>query len=193
MTVVEKAIDRDPARRYPSAGALADDLQRFLDDEPVQARRQSQVERYVRWARHNPGIATLGGVLATVLVLATAASLSPNAQRRYQDIVADGLDGDSHRHIYAANLGVRAHAYLAVGGFPHDSVGEEHGLWQRLRAAGYPLTSPTAIRVRTSARTRGRATGGLAELLRTLHDTFGADSMTPVDDTQPNATTTGTR
>ena len=76
VTIVEKAIDKDPDRRYHTAGALCDDLQRFLNDEPIKARRQTQLERYVRWARHNPGIAILGGVLTAVLVLVTAASLS---------------------------------------------------------------------------------------------------------------------
>ena len=75
VTVIHKAIDRDPGHRYATAGELAADLQRFLDDEPVQARRQTQVERYVRWARRNPGIAVLGGVLTAVLVVATVASL----------------------------------------------------------------------------------------------------------------------
>jgi len=75
VTIVHKAIERDPAHRYPTAGALAADLQRFLADEPIQARRQTQLERYVRWARHHPGIAVLGGVLTAVLVLATVASL----------------------------------------------------------------------------------------------------------------------
>jgi tetratricopeptide (TPR) repeat protein len=74
-TIIHKAIDRDPARRYQSAGELGADLQRFLDDEPILARRQTQVERYLRWARRNPGIAVLGAVLTAVLVLATAASL----------------------------------------------------------------------------------------------------------------------
>ena len=37
-TIVHKAIDRDPAHRYATAGELAADLQRFLDDEPIQAR-----------------------------------------------------------------------------------------------------------------------------------------------------------
>jgi serine/threonine protein kinase/Flp pilus assembly protein TadD len=74
-TVVHKAIDRDAAHRYQTAGEMAADLQRFLDDEPIQARRQTQLERYRRWARRNPGIAILGGVLTAVLVLATAASL----------------------------------------------------------------------------------------------------------------------
>jgi serine/threonine protein kinase/tetratricopeptide (TPR) repeat protein len=75
VTVVHKAIDRDPQHRYASAGELAADLQRFLDDEPVLARRQTNLERYRRWARRHPGIAVLGGVLSGVLVLVTAASL----------------------------------------------------------------------------------------------------------------------
>src|SRR5262249_47818074 len=64
-----------PSRRYATAEDFASDLQRFLDDEPILARRQTHMERYVRWARHNPGIAVLGGVLTAVLVLATMASL----------------------------------------------------------------------------------------------------------------------
>jgi tetratricopeptide (TPR) repeat protein len=75
VTIVQKSIAREPSRRYATAEDLASDLQRFLDDEPIQARRQTQMERYVRWARHNPGIATLGGVLTAVLVLVTVASL----------------------------------------------------------------------------------------------------------------------
>jgi len=75
VTVIQKAIDRDPNRRYASAGAFASDLQRFLDDEPILARRQTQLERYVRWARHNPGMAVLGAVLTAVLVLVTVGSL----------------------------------------------------------------------------------------------------------------------
>jgi WD40 repeat protein len=75
VTIVQKSIAREPGRRYASAELLASDLQRFLDDEPIQARRQTNLERAVRWARHNPGIAVLGGVLTAVLVLATVVSL----------------------------------------------------------------------------------------------------------------------
>jgi eukaryotic-like serine/threonine-protein kinase len=75
VTIVHKAIERDPARRYPTAAALAADLQRFLADESIHARRQTQVGRAARWARRNPGIAVLGAALTAVLVLATAASL----------------------------------------------------------------------------------------------------------------------
>ena len=54
-TIVLKAIDKDPERRYATADAMAEDLRRFLDDEPVLARRTTALERYARWARHNPG------------------------------------------------------------------------------------------------------------------------------------------
>ncbi len=74
-TIVLKAIDKETHRRYATADALAEDLRRFLDDEPIQARRASAAERYARWARRHPGIAILGGVLTAVLLLVTAGSL----------------------------------------------------------------------------------------------------------------------
>ncbi len=74
-TIILKAIDKDARRRYQTADALAEDLRRFRDDEPILARRATAVERTARWARRNPGVAVLGGVLTAVLVLLTAASL----------------------------------------------------------------------------------------------------------------------
>ena len=74
-TIVLKAIDKDPGRRYQTADALAEDLRRFLADEPVKARQISTSERYWRWARRNPVIGTLGSVLIAMLVLATIGSL----------------------------------------------------------------------------------------------------------------------
>jgi eukaryotic-like serine/threonine-protein kinase len=65
-TIIHKAIDRDPARRYQTAGALESDLQRFLDDEPIHARRSSSGERLARWCRRNPALA---GLLAAVALL----------------------------------------------------------------------------------------------------------------------------
>jgi serine/threonine protein kinase/Flp pilus assembly protein TadD len=66
VTIVHKAIDREPQRRYQTAGELAADLQHFLDDEPIQARRLSIDERGWRWCRHNPAVA---GLLAALVVV----------------------------------------------------------------------------------------------------------------------------
>ncbi len=74
-TIVLKAIEKSPDQRYQSADAFAEDLRRFLADEPIRARQISTSERYWRWARRNPTIATLGGVLCAVLLLATIVSL----------------------------------------------------------------------------------------------------------------------
>src|SRR5262249_54953694 len=74
-TVVLKAIDKDPDRRYPTGDAMAEDLRRYLDDQPVLARRTTALERYARWARRNPVVAVLGAVLTAVLLLATGGSM----------------------------------------------------------------------------------------------------------------------
>ena len=74
-TVIHKAIEREPAHRYQTAELLAEDLKRFIEDRPIQARQASPLERYWRWAKRNPAIAGLGGVLTGVLVLATVCSL----------------------------------------------------------------------------------------------------------------------
>jgi serine/threonine protein kinase len=80
VTIVHKAIDREPSRRYPSAGELAADLQRFLDDEPIQARRTSSVEHLSRWCRHHPGVTSLTATLALILLTVTVVSVAAAAR-----------------------------------------------------------------------------------------------------------------
>jgi hypothetical protein len=87
---------------------------------------------------------------------------------RYTRLVAARVAGRTHGHAYAANLGVRADAFLQVGGYPGVVCGEEHALLARLRHAGHLVLCPTDVRARTSARTAGRARGGLADLLCAL-------------------------
>lgn len=79
------------------------------------------------------------------------------------------LGHDSHGHVHGANLGVRADAYLHVGGVPALALAEDHELWQALRHAGFTCRSSVAIRVATSARLTGRAPGGFADTLRRLN------------------------
>jgi tetratricopeptide (TPR) repeat protein len=73
-TVVLRAMARDPGQRYQSAGELADDLRRFLEDKPVQARRVGPGERFLRWCRRNPAVAGLTAVAAGLLVLVTVSA-----------------------------------------------------------------------------------------------------------------------
>ncbi|MEM7455164.1 MAG: serine/threonine-protein kinase [Planctomycetota bacterium] len=50
-TIILKAMDKEPRRRYQDAAEMAEDLRRFLDDQPIKARRPSLVERIARWTR----------------------------------------------------------------------------------------------------------------------------------------------
>jgi serine/threonine protein kinase len=67
-TVCLKCLQKEPGKRYASALALADDLRRFLGNEPVRARPVSRPERAVKWARRRPAAAALVG-LSTLLVV----------------------------------------------------------------------------------------------------------------------------
>jgi eukaryotic-like serine/threonine-protein kinase len=75
VTIVHKAIDREPAQRYVTAGELAADRQRYLDDEPIQARRLSLRERGGRWCRRNPALAAAASLAATSLIAVTVLSI----------------------------------------------------------------------------------------------------------------------
>ena len=87
VTIVEKAIDRHPARRYQSAGAIAEDLQRFLDGRPITARRATELERMWMWARRRPAMAGL--IAALVLVLLAGSVVSSVFAIRAADFARD--------------------------------------------------------------------------------------------------------
>lgn len=95
--------------------------------------------------------------------------LPPAVAARYAAIHGRARTRDGHGNVYGANLGVRADAYAAIGGFRPVANGEDHDLWRRLGAAGFRLTYATEPVARTSARRHGRASGGVAALLRRLH------------------------
>ena len=71
-TICLKCLEKDPQRRYASADALAEELERWLRGEPIKARPISSMERLIKWTRRNPKVATLVILLNVVFAVALA-------------------------------------------------------------------------------------------------------------------------
>jgi eukaryotic-like serine/threonine-protein kinase len=92
-TICLKAIAKAPKDRYPSCQELADDLHRWLEGEPILARRMGPAERLVRWCRRNPLGAVTSALAASALVaIAVVSSLSAGrlAKSLHREIEAKG-------------------------------------------------------------------------------------------------------
>jgi WD40 repeat protein len=96
-TICRRALAKRPEHRYcdpagvPSCRALADDLRRFADGEPIRARRVGPVERAARWARRNPALAGSTGVaalLVSILAVVSSVSAARLATLRNQEAAA---------------------------------------------------------------------------------------------------------
>jgi WD40 repeat protein/tetratricopeptide (TPR) repeat protein len=109
-----KCLEKDPKRRYGSAEAVAEDLERFLRGEPILARRTSIPERALKWARRRPAIAALVAVVHVVALLGLAGIVWQwRAAVRARDAEAlanRSLDG-ANRSLEATNKRLEANLY----------------------------------------------------------------------------------
>jgi eukaryotic-like serine/threonine-protein kinase len=129
-TIVLKAIEKEAVSRYPSAEAMAEDLRRFLADEPIRARQVSTSERYWRWARRNPGVALLLAAVAASLVLGMAGTsyYAIQAGKREQEALANARIA----HQEKARSDLRSYAAESTLAQKDWQEGELASLQQRL-------------------------------------------------------------
>ena len=87
-TICLKCLHKDPQRRYASAEALAEDLDRWLEGEPIQARRTGTWERTFKWARRRPAASALMAVSGTsaLMLLVLAGFLWHHAELRAEAV-----------------------------------------------------------------------------------------------------------
>jgi hypothetical protein len=113
-TIIAKATAREPAGRYTTAAALAEDLRRYVEDRPIRARRVSSAERFARWCRRNKVLAASIGVASAALVAVAVLALihanlervgDPTAGKRGRDPLQPGLPSRPVRAVIALVAG----------------------------------------------------------------------------------------
>jgi tetratricopeptide (TPR) repeat protein len=122
-TVCLKALAKDPERRYPTARALADDLARYLERRPVQARPVGRLTRLVRWCRRQP-VAT-GLVAALVLGITGTAWENRRAGALFQEAEHQRARAEHSRE--QAQQAISEFARLSLHDFNYERVRLEPG------------------------------------------------------------------
>ncbi len=108
--IVSTAMDKEPARRYASASALAADLQSVLSDKPINAKPPSTVYQLAKFARRNKPL--VGGVVATIVALAVGlVGVANFAFREARERArAEAAQEQAQRFAYRASVTAASHA-----------------------------------------------------------------------------------
>jgi serine/threonine-protein kinase len=123
-TIVLKCLEHDPDRRYATAREVSEDLRRFLDREPVAARRPSVSYRLAKRIRRNPGASAAIAVFLIAFLTLAVASARSNLRARRQATIAQNFVEEVKQIESAARLA----AMMPV----HDWRDERDGLRRRI-------------------------------------------------------------
>ena len=190
-TICLKCLEKEPARRYASARALAEDLGRYIQGEPIQARRVGAMGKTVRWCRRKPALAAALAASALLLILGVAGITwqwrraesgrrSAETERQMQRLRAYAADmRAADAAIQDNNVGQATQLlerYLPQAGVEDPRGLEWRYLWQLCRsddAGGFQYPAP-AHNVDLSPNGRWIITSGLDGWVR-IHDMEGKE------------------
>jgi hypothetical protein len=146
-----------------SEGLDADDVWLATTDADTLVRRD-WLARQLRWWRR--GAEAVAGTVTPISWHEQPAIV----RRRYEALMARLGCGLGHPHVHGANLGLTKAAYVTAGGVSGIESGEDHGLWDAVRASGRAAVHVPDVVVATSTRREGRAPAGFSALLRSLEE-----------------------
>jgi serine/threonine-protein kinase len=136
-TIVAKALKKSPSERYANAGAMADDIRRYLNHEPITARPDSRLYRTVKFVqRHHTGVAATAAAIAALGVgigIALWQAREAQAQRVQAEGLVEYMIGDLRKKLQPVGrldvmdgVGLKALDYYASQDLDHldaDSLG----------------------------------------------------------------------
>jgi hypothetical protein len=116
-TICLKCLEKSPSARYPTARALAEELDRFLKGEPIQARPASAVRKTVSWARRHPGVlAAFAALVVVALAFGVFYLFEENAFLRAQQANPSLVRVRGPRHQSLQNWGIFLFLFASSAG-----------------------------------------------------------------------------
>ena len=116
-TICLKCLQKEPSRRYASAAELAEDLQRWLRDEPIQARPSGPAEKASKWIKRHPARAAFMGLAAAtpvvIIIILLLSGAHVRRERNYalaQQRRAEASEVITSQNLYAADIAEAANA-----------------------------------------------------------------------------------
>ncbi|OHB76631.1 MAG: hypothetical protein A2W31_10535 [Planctomycetes bacterium RBG_16_64_10] len=113
-TITLKCLEKDPRRRYDTAHDLADDLERFLANRPIQARPITKAARPWRWCRRNPMGASLAAVLLVLAIAGPLVAVKFAWLARSEWVARQSADNAQRlaaTRLYVSDVGLAYHAW----------------------------------------------------------------------------------
>lgn len=101
-TIIHKSIEKSPGHRYANASELADELRRFLNNEPIRARPLNGMQRLTRWCQREPRLAALSAAVVLALLvgfIATSWQWSKAEDRARAESAAKRAASESERKL----------------------------------------------------------------------------------------------
>lgn len=163
--ILLKALEKEPSARYASVPALADDLRRFLDDQPIAARPPGTVEQLRRFVRRNRAATAFSAALALVLLLGAVGTTIGMVRARAAEREARRLEAEAREEARTAESVSRYLVGLFEASDP-DSAREEAAASRRLLAQG-------VRQLETGLQDEPRVRGRLYHVLGTVHRNIG--------------------